>query len=263
MSCIARYLTVRLCSLIMLCSCAATAAEAFEPTPALIDLTVPGSNARATITGTNHSVTAAPIEVVVTAFTIDTDGTKRLSAAPSSDLKVYPARVVVAPGSTQSFRVQWNGGALAAGKAYQISFRQVPVRIETKTSSIDMVRSFYVLALVSPEGAEATLSGGKAVIETDKQGRRVAVLRFTNTGKRVAVLSRSALTLNDKAFSINLSPAQLGAKIGSGIILPGAERRFILPDAVPASVARLSMRVSHEGKVFAFDATQAAQKPVQ
>ena len=106
----------------------------------------------------NPSQTSAAVEIKIETLTYDEAGNRR-TTPDGGNLIVVPPVAVVAPGSTQTFRVQWVGSAnIARSQTFLITARQLPVKLpQDGGSRIQMVQAFGALLTVAPVGGTSHL----------------------------------------------------------------------------------------------------------
>src|SRR4051812_8879095 len=90
--------------------------------PVVIDISVAGNGRSQSITVENTNADRLPVEIRVEELAFTEDGVRVVG--PSRDLTVFPAQAVIQPGRTQSFRVQWAGGAVDRSKSYYVTVAQ-------------------------------------------------------------------------------------------------------------------------------------------
>ena len=139
---------------------------------------------------------------------------------------------VVAPGSTQTFRVQWVGGPnIARSQTFLITARQLPVKVpQDGGSRIQVVQAFGALLTVAPHGGSSRLQLLSSQ-PTHLQGKAAVALTVENSGNAHALFSNSTLRVGHQTYS----PESMRARVGFGIVEPGKRRRFIVPLDRPAS----------------------------
>ncbi len=224
-------------------------AAAFKLTPIEMVFAPSGRGATRTFQITNANKQPIAIELRIAKRKMKLSGEDELSDAEDSFV-VFPAQVIVAPGKSQTVRVQWLGNPSPARELpFRLFAEQLPIDLDKKPQNGARIRLLvrYVASLyVAPKGAKAemvlvsagkkTLSGGKA---------RLSVV-LHNRGTAHAILRHLSLTAKGrsrggKEISVKLTAAQLDGMIGQNV-LAGARREFRLP--WPAKLADGPVSVS-------------------
>jgi len=231
---------------------AAAGAMAIAPAPAttvqpiVIDLNAAGQGTSRTITVENTNASPLPVEIRIEALAFGDDGVS--VAGASSDLAVFPAQAVIQPGRTQSFRVQWAGGALERSKSYYVTVAQAPVTLPAGQSAIQVLYNFQVLVSVAPPRVKGNLIVESASVGQDAAGNPAPVVVVRNDSAAHAYLSRGTLSLvgRDAAgravFERTLAPSEIQQSIGYGLVGPGQRRSLTLPISLPAGSGSLEAR---------------------
>ena len=183
----------------------------------------------------NPSQTSAAVEIKIETLTYDEAGNRR-TTPDGGNLIVVPPVAVVAPGSTQTFRVQWVGSAnIARSQTFLITARQLPVKLpQDGGSRIQMVQAFGALLTVAPVDGTSHLQLVSSQ-PTHLQGKPAVALTVENPGNAHALISNSMLRVGHQTYS----PESMRARVGFGIVEPGKRRRFVVPIDQPASGAVL------------------------
>ena len=103
------------------------ASTAMSVQPVVIELTTFGRGMFATIPVENSFTTPLPVELTVQELGFDENGVVPTGVDPG-DLLIFPPQAIIAPGRTQSFRIQWVGDPeIERSKHYYITVAQLPV----------------------------------------------------------------------------------------------------------------------------------------
>jgi fimbrial chaperone protein len=225
---------------------AISSAPATTVQPIVIDLNAVGQGTSRTITVENTNAARLPVEIRVESLTFGDDGVS--VEGPSSDLRVFPAQAVIEPGRTQTFRVQWAGGALERGKSYYVTVAQAPVTLPAGQSAIQVLYNFQVLVSVSPPRAQANLRVESASIGQGADGNPAPVVVVHNDSAAHAYVSRGTLSLVERdasgraIFERTLAPSEIQQTIGYGLVGPGQRRSLTLPISLPSGSGSLEAR---------------------
>ena len=219
------------------------AAQALTVSPVQVEMTSAGGKARATVTVVNNSTAPLPIEAVVQRMTLDENGKAQTSKA-ADEFLVMPPQAMIAPGATQNFRIQWLGEPLlAASQSFFIFFNQVPVKQPAGQSAVQVVMSMGVMVNVAPPQGQAGLKVVTTGIATDAKGRRHPTITVQNPTNVHALLPEANIRLSSGDWSQTVPRGLVSETIGSGLVQPGKQRRFILPVDLPANVSSVQASV--------------------
>ena len=224
--------------------CAAIApyqvAQAMTVQPVVIDLQTAGRQMSQTITVENTFATPLPVELTVQELDLTTEGVKQTGKDPG-DLLVFPPQTIIAPGQTQTFRVQYVGDpALAKSKHYYVTVAQLPIKLPEGQSAIQILYNFQVLISVGPLGvkpkievqsAETTTAGGKTFATVTMVNQSPAHGYLSNGHLRVVEKDKSGKQI----FSKTLSGAEIQQTMGFGLIGGGQTRRVAVPLVLPSA----------------------------
>jgi P pilus assembly chaperone PapD len=231
---------------------AAASAVVFTPAlattvqPIVIDLSPSGNGMSQTITVENTNADRLPVEIRVESLAFGDDGVT--VEAPSGDLTVFPAQAVIEPGRTQTFRVQWAGGALERSRSYYVTVAQAPVSLPEGETAIQVLYNFQVLVSVAPAQARANLQVESASVGRDADGNPAPLVVVRNDSAAHAYQSQGTLTLVARnaqgtvTFERTLTPADVQQSIGYGLVGPGQRRSLVLPISLPAGSGSLEAR---------------------
>lgn len=225
---------------------ALTPALATTVQPIVIDLSPSGNGMSQTITVENTNADRLPVEIRVESLAFGDDGVT--VEAPSGDLTVFPAQAVIEPGRTQTFRVQWAGGALERSRSYYVTVAQAPVSLPEGETAIQVLYNFQVLVSVAPAQARANLQVESASVGRDADGNPAPLVVVRNDSAAHAYLSQGTLSLVARnaqgtvTFERTLTPADVQQSIGYGLVGPGQRRSLVLPISLPAGSGSLEAR---------------------
>jgi fimbrial chaperone protein len=225
---------------------AISSAPATTVQPIVIDLNAAGQGTSRTITVENTNASPLPVEIRIESLSFGDDGVS--VEGPSTDLRVFPAQAVIEPGRTQTFRVQWAGGAIERGKSYYVTVAQAPVTLPAGQSAIQVLYNFQVLVSVAPPRAQANLRVESASVGRDADGNPAPVVVVHNDSAAHAYVSRGTLSLvgrdaaGQTVFERTLAPSEIQQTIGYGLVGPGQRRSLTLPISLPAGSGSLEAR---------------------
>jgi len=235
--------------------CLATAAYAMSVTPILIDLKPSGRLASGQIRVVNTTQGTLPVELKAKSATVGPEGRVTTSDDGIDDLLMFPPQALIAPGATQVFRVQWVGDPeITRSKTFMVSVAQQPVALPAGTSGIQLLYDFQVVVNVAPLVGQPDLQVRGAELTTDDRGVRRAAVTLSNESNVHGYLSGASLRLElqddrgGRVWSQSYSPDDMRARVGIGLLQPGATRRFLLPFDLPAEGTRITAEVSYAGR---------------
>ena len=230
-------------ALTMFCAAIAPyqAAHAMTVQPVVIDLSTAGRSMSQTITVENTFATPLPVELSIQELELTAEGVKQTGKDPG-DLLVFPPQTIIAPGQTQTFRVQYVGDpALAKSKHYYVTVAQLPIKLPEGQSAIQILYNFQVLISVAPQGAKPKLVVQGGEVTVGKDGKPYPVITMTNASPAHGYLSNGRLHVTEKdksgaqIFSKTLSGAEIQQTMGFGLIGGGQTRRVTVPLALPSA----------------------------
>ncbi len=228
------------------CLLAAPIASAMTVRPVVLDLKTSGRGMNQVISVQNTSVDAIPVELTAQELIIDAEGAHPTGKDPG-DLVIFPPQAVIAPGATQTFRVQYVGDpALRTSKHYYITVAQLPVKLSSAKAGVQIVYNFAVLASVGPDGVKPSLHVSSAAIGKDAAGKPVPVITIANDSATYGYLAHGELDIVEKdsagrtVFTKSLTGPEIAQSVGMGLVDPGLERKFTLPIALPSAAGTVS-----------------------
>ena len=217
------------------------AAQAMTVQPVVIDLQTAGRQMSQVITVENTFATPQPVELTIQELELTTEGVKQTGKDPG-DLLVFPPQAIIAPGQTQTFRVQYVGDpALAKSKHYYVTVAQLPVKLPEGQSAIQILYNFQVLISVGPLGVKPKIAVQSAQIAPGQGGKSFAMVTVVNESPAHGYLSNGHLRVVEKnksgaqIFSKSLSGAEIQQTMGFGLIGGGQTRRVTVPVELPSA----------------------------
>ena len=162
------------------------AASAMTVQPVVIDLQTAGRSMSQVIQVENTFATPLPVELTIQELELTADGVKQTGKDPG-DLLVFPPQAIIAPGQTQTFRVQYVGDpGLAKSKHYYVTVAQLPVKLPEGQSAIQILYNFQVLISVSPAGVKPKIEVQSASITQTPDGKSVPIVTVVNQSPATA-----------------------------------------------------------------------------
>ena len=230
-------------ALTMFCAAVAPyqAAQAMTVQPVVIDLQTAGRQMSQVITVENTFATPLPVELTIQELDLTTEGVKQTGKDPG-DLLVFPPQAIIAPGQTQTFRVQYVGDpGLAKSKHYYITVAQLPIKLPEGQSAIQILYNFQVLISVGPLGVKPKIEAQGAEVTAGPGGKSFATVTMVNQSPAHGYLSNGHLRVVEKdrsgaqIFSKTLSGAEIQQTMGFGLIGGGQTRRVAVPVELPSA----------------------------
>lgn len=224
---------------------AATPVKATSVSPMVIDLQTSGRSVVANISVNNTSDKPLTMEVAPQALDV-TPTSLKPGKGSTDDLLVMPPTALIAPGATQTFRVQWIGDpAPATSHHYFVGVNQLPVKLPEGQSAVQIVYNFNVLVNVGMTGGKPALAIQSATIGEDK-GKPAPSITVTNSGTTYGYLSQRSLRLVEKdasgkeVFNKTVSGDDFQKLVGYGVIATGQTRTMVLPLELPSRSGTLT-----------------------
>lgn len=225
-----------------------TVALATTVSPVILDLETTGRGVVANISVTNTSAGPMTMEIGVVPLKA-TDTGFQPAGAPDSDedLLVTPPSSLIAPGRTQTFRVQWVGDPeLTQSKHYYVGINQLPVKLPEGQSAVQIVYNFNVLVSVSSPDQKPQLAI-TSVAPATTEGKPFAAITVRNSGSAHGYVSAHTLKIVETSAagaeiaSKTISGSQFQQLVGYGLVASGQTRTIDVPldGPVPAG-AKLS-----------------------
>lgn len=219
--------------------CAATVADSMTVQPVIIDLSSSGRQVSAVVTVQNTFQTPLPVELKAQVADLDINGLKP-SGKDADDLLIFPPQALIAPGRTQSFRVQWVGDPdLKTSRHFYITVAQLPVKLPAGQSAVQVLYNFQVVVSVGAPGAKPAVRVANAEISTEGDGKPRVVLNLQNDAATYGYLSQGSLRITEKdatgkeIYKRTMTPAEIQQEIGFGLVGAGQKRRMLTPLVLP------------------------------
>lgn len=158
---------------------------------------------------------------------------------------VYPARLLLEPGSQASVKVQWKGPTvLSAERSFRLKAEQVPLDTGTGASSGIRVMFRYIASLYVGDSRFSPDLRASVKGSTGPDGKKGFLVAVSNAGGRHVVAEDLSLALSAPGgTALTLPAASLGGLSGANY-LAGSSRSYFVPDerAEPGKVyeARLA-----------------------
>ena len=223
-------------------------AHAMSVGPISAELSASGQNSKMTLRVTNDGAQPIPVEIIPSRLTLAEDGTATTAPVKNKFL-IFPPQATIAPGASQSFRVQWLGGAdLKASETYILGANQLPIAMDKKKSGVQVVFNFSTVVTVSPANAKPNISVLKAEIGKAPQISRAPTITVQNTGNGHALLGDAVIALTDGKWTKTLSRDEVRAIFGLGLVQPKSKRRFVVAMPLPAEVSHYQVQIELQDK---------------
>lgn len=232
----------------LLCLAAIAPASATTVSPVNIEMTPTGLHARAQITVSNTSANAIAIEPTVESTVLNEKGAATHGPA-DDDFLIVPAQVLIPPGGSQVFRVQWVGDPeLPESRSYLVTMNQLPVQGLRSKSALAITVSFGVAVNVAAANVSPLLELAGATVKPDGRGKAHPVLLVDNPTATHALLRDASITLAADTWTTTLPPGALANGLGTGLVQPHKRRQFILPIDLPDGVGHLTASIDYTPK---------------
>lgn len=210
-------------------------AFAYDFRPLVIQLTPAGAGAAQSAIVTNSHQEPIAIEISVRKRAQLEDGTDNLTDEPG-DFIISPMQMVIAPGKSQSIRIQWIGESNPKVElAYRLIVNQLPIRFRHETQGertfdVSMKYRYEAALYVMPKGATPAIRVVSAVPAADAEGKPVLKLKLASEGTRRAILDQPVLTLSPEGggAAVKLEGDAIKPLINLNV-LPGVQRTVDIP----------------------------------
>lgn len=223
-------------------------AAATSVSPIQLEMASVGAASRAQVTITNTSSAPLALETSLDLLELGENGEQKLSKA-GQDFLIMPAQVMVPPGGTQVFRVQWLGAPnLDASRSYRLAITQIAVKLPRTEAAVQVVMSFGVLINVAPPAGLPELKLVGTGIAVEKPGKHHPTITVENSSPVHALLQQSSVKLSSGSWSHTLSPSDIGQKVGAGLVQPGRRRKFVLPVDLPPEITSVQASLDFHPK---------------
>jgi fimbrial chaperone protein len=217
--------------------------QAVTVAPMQVEMVSAGALSRATVSVINNSSTPLPIESVVQRMTLDENGKSSTSKA-GDEFLVMPPQAMIPPGATQNFRIQWLGEPLIeTSQSFFIFFNQLPVKALQGKAELQVVMSLGVMVNVAPPQGTPGLKVVGTGVTVDNLGKRRPTITVQNPTKIHALLPQTTIRLSAGGWSETLPPGLLSERLGSGLVQPGRQRKFVLPVDLPPTVSSIQASI--------------------
>jgi len=177
----------------------------------------------------NEGAETVAIEISVHRRDMATDGTDQLTAAPD-DFVIYPDQILLAPGTSQSVRVQWTGETVPDRElAYRLVAEQLAIDLDSSQpgrSGLRLMVKYLASLYVRPASPAAVLSANVRLAADEDEP--ALILSVANSGNAHAILRAGMFRFRLGTQLVELSPDQREAIDGRNV-LAGVERELRLP----------------------------------
>lgn len=228
-------------------------AFALQVQPMIFDMSATGPASRQVITVINTAPNPVPMELRVNRLDIGPNGETIRTEGGGEDFIIFPPQALIPANATQTFRVQWAGEPdLAESRSYNIAVSQLPVEVPSDdagvSAQVQIVYNFLTTVTVAPANGVSVLDVLDAEAAQTPDGKRAVALTLENSGNRHGYLADAELTLDAGSWSRTLSPSEVRAFAGPGLVLPGHRRRILVPiDDLPSNPGRIAARLDFDG----------------
>jgi fimbrial chaperone protein len=238
----------RIAALMALALLGAARASAFTMEPMSVLLAPSGAGSIATFRLKNDGTERIAVKLEALTRGVAKDGSEL--NAPAGDLfVVYPARVLVEPGSQAAVKVQWRGPAdVAAEGCFRLRAEEIPLNTGAPRISGIRVMFKYVASLYVGKPSFAADLRASAIGSSGADGSLGFLVEVKNEGKRHVVAEGLSLELSGAEEKGPVLKAEdLGPLSGTNF-LPGMARGFFVPDERASLGKRYEARVSYEAE---------------
>jgi fimbrial chaperone protein len=226
--------------------------EAMTVQPVVVDLSPSGRRGTQLVSVENTSTEPLPVELRIYEAVLDANGVS-VGTTTSEDLLIFPPQAIIAPGATQSFRIQYIGEPeMPRSRHYYVTVAQLPVQLPEGTSAIQIVYNFNVIVSVAAPGQRADISAVSGEIVKNADGKPVAAFTVSNAGRNYDYLINGRLRLVQKdaagkeIFRKTLSGQEIQQTIGFGLVGPEVARRIVTAIELPSAEGSLNVEFTQD-----------------
>jgi fimbrial chaperone protein len=191
----------------------------------------------------NEGTETVAIEISVHRRDMAADGSDQLTAAPD-DFVVYPDQILLAPGTSQSVRVQWTGASIPDQElAYRLVAEQLAIDMDSaqaERSGLRLMVKYLASLYVRPASPAAVLSADAELASSESKSE--LILSVANTGNAHAILRADMFRLSLGSQPVELSPEQREVIDGRNV-LAGVTRELRLPWSGNTAGAELEVQL--------------------
>ncbi len=137
----------------------------------------------------NASLAPLPIEVVATKRNVVLNNDETLSE--TGDFIIFPPQAMIAPGKSQTIKVQYIGDPKEITESYRIIVSQLPLKDASGNDSVQMLFRIGALLFVAPQKTHEQYSA-----RIDKNEANTPMLIIENTGSRVIELDKETFSVD-------------------------------------------------------------------
>lgn len=207
-------------SLVIALSLLSGIARAFDVNPVVSVIEIPGDGAGITLTLNNPRTVELPVVFEIVERAVAEDGSE--TYAPADDLfSIFPPQAVVAPGKSQSLRVQWLGGAPPQSRSFTLFAEEQAVDL-TQQDEFNVQTVFRIGASVHVTDRRSRPQAQLVSAVPDGDGVRVTL---GNTGTRFYYINDVKLDF----AGTSIGGIDLANIANRTLIPPGARRSFVVP----------------------------------
>ena len=228
-------------------------AYSYDVKPIVIQLAPSGAGAAQSVVITNTHAQPIAIEVRTFKRQQNPDGTDSLTPE-DDDLLVTPPQMVIAPKSSQSFKVRWVGDASPEQElAYRLVTTQLPIKFkqeETSDVSINVNMTYRyeaALYIVPPQSKPSARLVSVAPV-TDDAGITWLEARIASDGKRRAILDKASLIITpaNGGEPVTMTGESTASLVNLNILV-GKERivRLPWPDVIAPGPIKGELRTDY------------------
>ncbi|MBD1569427.1 molecular chaperone [Aliivibrio sp. S10_S31] len=172
---------------------------------------------------TNASLQPLPVEIEVRKRQVTGEESEVL--IESADIFVFPLQALIAPGASQTIKVQYIGSPKEIAESYRLIVSQLPLKDEMGSDSIQMLFRIGGLVFVSPNKVNETV---KSQLSTNENNQ--SVLMIDNVGSSVVDVSKQTwnVSLDDKKYTWKWSDIE--PFISLQYLVPGQSASLLVSD---------------------------------
>lgn len=211
-------------------------AYAFEFSPLVAELAPSGPGASRSFVLRNTKSEPIAIQIEAAKRTTSASG-EEVQTPETEDLIITPPQLVLAPGASQSVRVQWIGDPSPQKElAYRLLVNQLPIKYRTeqlpdqRQAQVFLGYRYEAALYVTPAGGKPEARLVKAEPAQGKAGEKVLAVTLESVGATRALLSQPQLKLRSRAGGGWISVSEEALKpLNPTNLIAGTTVRYELP----------------------------------
>jgi fimbrial chaperone protein len=161
---------------------------------------------------------------------------------------------LIQPGKTQTFRIQWVGDpAITQSKHYYVTVAQLPVKLPTDQTAIQVLYDFQVIVNVGPAGAKPHLVVARTeIVKNAITGKFNPIIYVSNDSTTYGYLSHGHMKIivtdasGKQILNKSYVAEDINEYIGAGLVASCQTRPFTIPMDLPTGEGKVDVSYTPE-----------------